>query len=164
MFKDVYIDTLGSLFKNYSICTRSVCNRFIGRHVKFLQQKETDVDQGLRQPISGVPRPTLPSVRVEGCARPRKIHTKPPQSVSAQNNKTSGVVSQNPCPFSKPVAYPLSSLSHWISSCNFRRQSAPDGEVAAEAEQAAAEAEQAVGPVRAVMVNIITAPTDLHLY
>ncbi len=98
-----------------------------------------------------------------GRSRPRKIHTKPPQSVSAQNNKTSGVVSHNPCPFSKPVAYPLSSLSHWISSCNFRRQSAPDGEVAAEAEQAAADW-QAIRPVQAVLVNIITAPTDLHLY
>jgi len=66
LFKDIYIDTLGTLFKNYSICTRSVCNRFIGRHVKFLQQKETDVDQGLRQPISGVPRPTLQDVHVLG--------------------------------------------------------------------------------------------------
>jgi hypothetical protein len=127
------------------------------------REKECDVGQEWRQPIYGLLGSTLRSVRVEGCARPRKIHTKPPQSVSAQNNKTSGVVSQNPCPFSKPVAYPLSSLSHWISSCNFRRQSAPDGEVAAEAEQAAADW-QAVGPVQAVLVNIITAPTDLHLY
>jgi hypothetical protein len=32
------------------------------------------------------------------CAWPSKIYTKPSQSVSAQNNKTAGVVSHNPCP------------------------------------------------------------------
>ena len=114
-------------------------------------------------PISDCWVPHFKMCMCWGRSRPRKIHTKPSQSISAQNNKTSGVVSHNPCPFSKPVAYPLSSLSYWISSCNFRRQSAPDGEVAAEAEQAAADL-QAVGPVQAVLVNIITAPTDLHLY
>jgi len=64
------------------------------------------------------------------CAWPSKIYTKPPQTISTQNNKTAGVVSHNPCPLPKPVANPFPNLDHWVWSGTPRPTAImrPDGE------------------------------------